>query len=454
MTRFHCILSTRLLGAACLLGAAALSACGVFEKKPQRLVIAYTNDVRGEIRSCGCATNDLGGLGRRATFINVLRDTTTADVLLVDAGDFFSASINYGKEKAELTLKSMSFMNYDGIVPGENEFSFGVAYFHERARAAGLPVVASNLFDAGADTLLFAASRTVTLASGLRVGLVGAISPMTKFPPQVTPGSIAVKDPIAATQAAVDALRPGVDVVVVLTHMNRGEATKFSEALTGVDAIVNGHEGLPMRQVKRWGEAYVLQASAKGMYVGVANAMLGDDKRIARLKNVSVGLDKTFADDEGVAKLFNAYDMEVVAREKASLPTGVQATFAGADACQACHAPIFEQWKGTRHAHAFDVLTAQNRQFDRDCTPCHTTGFFKAGGFVNAVATPHLSGVQCESCHGNGVAHAKDPGVKTDTVASSTCRSCHSAEQTPDFDFATFWARIDHAKGAPTSGSH
>lgn len=454
MTRHHRILSTCVLLSACLLGAAILPACGVFEKKPKRLVIAYTNDVRGEIRSCGCATNDLGGLGRRATFVNVLRDTTEADVLLVDAGDFFSTSINYGKEKAELTLKSMSLMQYDGIVPGENEFGFGVAYFHERARAAGLPVLASNLFDAAADTLLFPASRTVTLASGLRAGLVGVVSPKAKWPPQVTPGSLEVKDPIAAAQSAVDALRPNVDVVVVLTHMHRAEVTKFSEALKGVDAIVNGHEGLPMRQVKRWGEAYVLQASAKGMYVGVANATLGDDKRIARLKNATIGLDKTFADDEGVAKLFNAYDMEVVAREKASLPTGVAATFAGADACQACHAPIFEQWKGTRHAHAFDVLTAQNRQFDRDCTPCHTTGFFKAGGFVNAVATPHLTGVQCESCHGNGLLHAKDPKVKTDTVAKSTCRSCHTAEQTPEFDFATFWARIDHAKGAPAAGSH
>ncbi len=435
-----------------LLGTALLAACGLFRSEPKRIAIAYTNDVRGEIRSCGCATHDLGGLGRRATFMKVFRDTTEADVLLVDAGDFFSASINYGKEKAELTLKSMALMNYDGVVPGENDLGFGIDYLRLRAHAIGLPVLACNLFDAHADTLFFPASREVTLASGLRAGLVGAVSAAVKLPPQVAPGSIEIRDPVASVQTAVDAIRPRVDVVVVLTHMSRNEVTKLAESLKGVDVVVNGHEGLPMRKVKRWGEPYVLQVAAKGMHVGVANATLGRDKRVAWLTNQTVGLDKTFADDEAIAKLFTAYDMEVVAREKASLPTGAVVKFAGADACQACHAAIFEQWKGTGHAHAFELLTSQKREFDRDCTPCHTTGFFKEGGFVNASITANLSGVQCEACHGNGSAHAKAPTVKTDTVAKSACRSCHTAEQTPEFEFTKFWARIDHG-GASAAGS-
>ncbi len=427
--------------------------CGLFKREPKRLAIAYTNDVRGEIRSCGCATHDYGGLGRRATFMKVFRDTTTADVLLVDAGDFFSASINYGKEKAELTLKSMVLMGYDGVVPGENEFSFGVDYFRQRAREVGLPVIVANVYDAASDSLLFAPSRLVTLESGLRVGLVGVISPSLKLPPQVTKGSLEIKDPAGAVQTTVDGLRSKVDVVVVLAHMQRHEATTLAEALTGVDVVVNGHDGLPVRQVKRWGEPYVVQVAAKGMYIGVADARLRDDKRVARVTNATVGLGKTFADDEAIGKLFNAYDMDVVAREKAALPVHAAVTFAGADACQACHASIFEQWKSTPHAHAFETLVSKNRQFDRDCTPCHSTGFFKQGGFVNASATPHLGSVQCEACHGNGAAHAKDPTHKTDTVAKSTCRSCHTADQTPDFEFTKFWARIDHG-GASAAGSH
>ncbi len=438
---------------ALLTAAALLAACGVFKSQPKRLAIAYTNDVRGEIRSCGCATHDLGGLGRRATFMTVFRDTTQADVLLVDAGDFFSASINYGEEKAELAMKSMALMKYDGVVPGEKEFGFGLDYFRTRTRAVGLPVLAANVFTAGTDSLVFPASREVTLRSGLRAGLVGVLSPAIKLPPQVAPGSLDIRDPLASVQATVDAIRPRVDVVVVLAHMGRGEAQRLAEALKGVDVVVNGHDGVPVRKIKRWGEPYLLQVTAKGLYVGVANATLGKDKRVAHLTGSVVGLDKQFGDDEAVAKLFQSYDMTVMAREKAALPTGVAVTFTGADACQSCHAPIFEKWKSTRHAHAFEELTSQDRQFDRDCTPCHTTGFFKQGGFVNATATPKLVGVQCEACHGNGTAHVKDPKTKTDTVANTMCRGCHTADQTPDFDFATFWARIDHGAGATASGS-
>jgi hypothetical protein len=448
MSRLFRILGPLAVLPACLAVAALLGACDALKGGPESLAIVYTNDVRGEIRSCGCASHDLGGLGRRATFMRVLRDTTSADVLLVDAGDFFSASINYGKEKAELAMKSMVLMNYDGVVPGEKELGFGIDYFQTRAQAVGLPVIASNLYDAAADTLLFPASREVTLRSGLRVGLIGVMSDHIKMPPQVLAGTVEIREPVASVQAVVDAIRPRVDVVVVLAHMSRGDSKGFAERLKGVDVVVQGHDGMPMRHVQRWGEPYVLQVSAKGMYVGIAYATLDRNKRVANLSSSIVGLDKKFVDDEAVGKLFAAYDIDVAEREKAALPASVATAFAGAKTCHPCHASIFAQWEGTRHAHAFEVLTEQKREFDRDCTPCHTTGFFKQGGFVNARATPGLTGVQCESCHGNGFAHAKDPKVKTDTVAKSTCRSCHTAEQTPEFDFTKFWSRIDHGGGS------
>jgi hypothetical protein len=437
---------------ACLAAALLVGACDQ-DRGPQRLAIAFTGDVWGEIRSCGCATNDLGGLGRRATFLHVFRDTTKADLLLVDAGDFFSSSINYGQEKAELTLKSMALMGYDAIVPGEKDLSFGIDYFRQRVRKNRLPVLAANLVEASNDSLLFPASREVTLRSGLRVGIIGVVGTALKMPPQVAPGSVEIRDPLAAAQSQVDAVRATADVVVVLAHMPRDDARRLSEALKGVDVVINGHDGAALREVKRWGEPYMLQLASKGMYVGVADATLSKNKRVANLTNSMYGLGKQFADEEGVAKLFQAYDIEIVEREKAALTTEAVVSFAGDGACQPCHSAIFEKWKTTPHAHAFERLASQKRDFDRDCTPCHTTGFYKQGGFVNAHTTPQLVNVQCEACHGNGALHAKTPAVKTDMVASTMCRGCHTVDQTPDFAFETFWARIDHGKSPSASGS-
>jgi hypothetical protein len=276
-----------------------------------------------------------------------------------------------------------------------------------------------------------------------------------KLPPQVAPGSLEIRDPMAVTQSHVDALSAHANVVVVLAHMPRDDARRLSESLKGVDVVVSGHDGSTLRQIKRWGEPYMLQVGNKGMYLGVADATLSKNKRVANLSNSMYGLGKQFADEEGVAKLFQAYDIEIVEREKAELPTSAAAvvSFAGDAACQPCHAAIFEKWKTTPHAHAFERLASQKRDFDRDCTPCHTTGFYKQGGFVNAHATPQLVNVQCEACHGNGAEHAKNPTVKTEVVAATTCRSCHTVDQTPDFVFDTFWARIDHGKSPSAAGS-
>jgi hypothetical protein len=315
-------------------------------------------------------------------------------------------------------------------------------------------MVAANLHDAVSDTLLLPPSRTLSLRSGLRVGVVGVLSPRLRIPPQVPEGSIEIRDPLVAAQAAVDGLRANVEVVVLLAHMSRGESTRLAESLKGVDVVVQGHDGQAIRKIRRWGEAYVVQSAAKGLHVGVAYATIGPDGRVSDLSNAQVGLDTRFADDAGIAKLFAQYDIDIAEREKIA-PASADASvvsYAGAEVCQRCHAQIQEKWKLSRHAHAFEVLTAQNRQFDRDCTPCHTTGFAQPGGFSTAAATPTLAGVQCEACHGNAAAHAQDPTKRTRVVARSTCRDCHTAEQTPDFDFATFWARIDHggSSGART----
>jgi predicted CXXCH cytochrome family protein len=58
------------------------------------------------------------------------------------------------------------------------------------------------------------------------------------------------------------------------------------------------------------------------------------------------------------------------------------------------------------------------------------------------MATPGLTAVQCESCHGNGAAHSRDPKVRTDTQARFVCRECHTVDQTPDFEFESFWAKV------------
>ena len=49
------------------------------------------------------------------------------------------------------------------------------------------------------------------------------------------------------------------------------------------------------------------------------------------------------------------------------------------------------------------------RQYDGECVVCHTVGFGYKTGFANEKDTPKLKDVGCESCHGPGSLHAKNP---------------------------------------------
>jgi 2',3'-cyclic-nucleotide 2'-phosphodiesterase (5'-nucleotidase family) len=429
-----------------------VAACAQESPPPRRVTIAFSNDMKGEIRSCGCASKDVGGLGRRATFLAALRDTTVADFLLLEGGGFFSPKLNYGMRKADLTLDAMSMMDYDGVVIGEEDLGFGIDYLVRRAREVGLPVVVANLVDARADTLYFPPSRRLTLPSGLPVTLIGVMSPRLRLPPQVEKGTVRIGDPRSAVRRELGRLGPDPGLVILLAHMSRQEVQQLAQEFDQIDLVIHGSEGRAMRKVNRRAGAYVLQVSDRGRYMGVAYAVLDDDGGdIRSLQSAVTPMGKEYEDAPAITRLFEAYDLDIAAREQSDVPSGIldtrkglEASYAGADACRDCHEDIDVQWRETPHAHAFDILREENREYDRDCTPCHVTGFGVAGGFVRLGDTSDLVHVQCEACHGNASAHVDDPDVATPGDARAACRNCHTVDQTPDFDFDTFWERIRH----------
>jgi len=110
---------------------------------------------------------------------------------------------------------------------------------------------------------------------------------------------------------------------------------------------------------------------------------------------------------------------------------GQQATagYAWADSCRSCHQEIYDAWAKTKHASALDRLSAADQE--KDCVGCHVTGpktrVTDRGKVINR-------GVQCESCHGAGAAHAADPAVKTaaKVPTEAQCVECHN-EKSPKF---------------------
>jgi 5'-nucleotidase len=282
---------------------------GCSKKPAKTLTIAYSNDLLGTIHPCDCPGQEYGGLPRRASFLEVVRDTTQ-NLLVLDAGDFYGLDLGFGERKAQVYVNSMALMGYDGIAVGEAELGFGTDDFVRRVSDAGLPVLAANLYDANTNQLLFPPSTRVEYPDGLSVGLIGIMWDGLVFPPQVESGSLRITDPKEALRREISGFAGGVDLVVVVAHCPLTVARNLAKAVPEIDLVICGHEGKPLRKKdQRFGNAYILQIPKEGKHAGLAFAVVGKDGGIGRLSSESVPLTSRYEDNPVISELIDEYGL-------------------------------------------------------------------------------------------------------------------------------------------------
>jgi len=120
--------------------------------------------------------------------------------------------------------------------------------------------------------------------------------------------------------------------------------------------------------------------------------------------------------------------------------------------CGNCHVEKQGGWEQTAHASAWDGLQAVGGG-QALCEGCHTVG--QLGNTVNDVAGYEATGeqryedVQCEACHGPGLAHVENPKDENVPLAplnvglglTQGCGECHSDTHHP---FVEEWAQSRH----------
>jgi hypothetical protein len=158
-----------------------------------------------------------------------------------------------------------------------------------------------------------------------------------------------------------------------------------------------------------------------------------------------IPLPKKAPRDPDVEKLMRKHDKVVNEANKAAFadlapkPLGPDdIAYVGSAACNGCHQAAYAWWRNHAHGVAYLTLQQRNKEYNLDCVGCHVTGYDQPGG---SNVTHNLDGalinVGCESCHGPGAAHGKDPekvGIVRNTPAS-TCVPCHNEQHSDLFDF-------------------
>lgn len=151
----------------------------------------------------------------------------------------------------------------------------------------------------------------------------------------------------------------------------------------------------------------------------------------------------------------------LASRRRVSARPPKEATYIGQKNCRICHFKQFRAWKRMKHAGAWKVLYEKDRSRP-ECLRCHVTGYGKPGGFVGEEETPHLTGVQCEACHGPGSVHAEvakeeESEDKIDALIDKTpqnrCVECHNPHKTHD-EYEKEGVKSDAAGSTAPPGPH
>lgn len=437
-----------------------------------KLALVFTGEQLGYIEPCGCAglENQKGGLRRRDTFLADLRERGWPVVAFDNGGLIRRFNIEQERKFAK-TVEGLKLMDYKAVGFGPDDLKLPAGSLLAAVAGTDMFVSANaGLFDIGTDDV---PRFRIIEAGGMKIGVTAVLG--DQLQKQIANGDIKLMPAKKALEEVVPELeKEKCDIHVLLAHANIDETKELAKAfnLFHVAVMAHGPDEPPHESKKIPGtKTYLIEVGHKGMYA----ITLGISKE-RKVSYQRVPLDHRFADAKEIDELIVDYQDELKQlgwrglelRPADHEPKG---KFVGSKDCAGCHAAEFKIWQATPHAHATDSLmhAKPNRQFDPECISCHATGwnpqeFFPyKTGYDSIESTPQLVGSGCENCHGPGADHVSaekgtDKALRdrlrkvmngTATGANpqkqrESCMRCHDLDNSPDFDFKTYWKKIEH----------
>ena len=463
----------------------------IFVDWPQPdVALVISGEQMGFFEPCGCAglENQKGGMKRRHTLAKQL---VAHDWPLV-AVDLGGQIRRYGPQaviKYRMAIETFVQLGYQAV-------GFGVQDL--RLRPDDLIQIAANIEEGhnpfvSANVGLidwesgFVAEFHVVNAGGRSIGFTSVLG--ESYRKQLSNDDLVLRTPAEGLKHVLPTLHEQADFLVLLSYATPEESQALAREFPDFDIVVTagGAEEPPftMASIEGAPGTQLVEVGHKGMYVVVLG--LFDDPEVP-IRYQRVPLDTRFEDSPEMQTVMVGYQQELETLTLSGLGVKEIAhesgrTFVGSATCVECHTEANDVWSTTPHAHATETLMnlVPPRHYDPECLSCHVTGWDPQGyfpftaGYTDMKNTPQLRTNGCENCHGPGSAHVaaeigdidatddemaelraqlrlsliegEAEGALPDGVVgavSAKCRECHDLDNSPDFDFKTYWPEVEH----------
>lgn len=454
------------------------------------VALVFSGEQDGYLEPCGCAglENQKGGLMRRYTFLQSLRDKGWP-VVAMDLGGQEKDTGVQAEIKLDFSYKALADMNYAAVGFGDKDLQTDLLPIVINLDEAKNPLVSANVAIAGFDSGLTKRYKIVEVG-GMKIGITSVLGKAEMATLKNTTDVTLLEPYQAIPQVLPELLNEKCDQLVLLAYASPSEAQDLARRFHEFDWVVAAHGAdEPAKEPAKISgdnvDSRLIEVGHKGMYVVVVG-LYKDGNPPFRYQRVP--LDHRFADAPEIKQMHVAYQEQLKTLGWSGLglkptrhPSG--RTFAGSEACAECHTAATEVFVNTPHFHATETLEKLDppRQYDPECISCHATGwepqkyFPFETGFVSVKETPALVGNGCENCHGPAGEHVaaergevevsetelealraalrlkvmenegnKEGQVYREGMVVVMCMKCHDLDNSPDFDFQTYLPQVEH----------
>ncbi len=365
----------------------------------------------------------------------------SAEVIVVDVGGAADGTAPYQRERFRAILKGEAQMGLVAHNVGAAEFAFGMESLAELSNDTGITFLSTNAKPVKGD--LPAVSHVLTVHGGQTFLIAGVLSPQHAI------DEMTVSEPAAAILSLLDTVHQKYDHLVVLAYLPADELRQLAETLPEADLIIGGPTGQALSP-ETIGQTLVTSATNKGKFLAEVTFAPNIATPVGRVVEMSTD----FSDEAQQTQNLTAFhrfleDRDFLASESGFVDgTALQSAdshkVAGTQSCNECHTETNDHWATTTHAHAWERLVSEGAHVDPYCQQCHTTGYGLPGGFESRKLSEHRTNVGCESCHGPSSAHVANSSERTPFDAAGICRKCHDPENSPAFEYDSYWEKVRH----------
>jgi len=363
------------------------------------------------------------------------------------------------KRRTNVVVDAMRMMGYSVVAIGEREMNYGMGFLNDAIDRGRFDAICANLWSKTDSALVFEPYVVKTIA-GTRIGFLGLLSDdprMVGVFEQLE--NVYVTNYQEAARRYLPELKANCDIVVAVAHIGLGNARTLAEQVPGFDVVLVGHGADRTPLPEKIGQTILEKPESKSSSVGTLLIGIGPDNKISAFEGSTETLNKKGRIDPAVDKIVKTCEDQekmrdqLLARRKIEAPNFPRTPevlaangYLGWENCKMCHEAIYDKWSTTPHAKAFETLAKDDKWNDVSCLPCHTTGYEAAASKDSIDVKPEMWNVQCEACHGMGTKHQR--GGMAATVSETSCRTCHTPEWSPNFNYTEALKKIDHGPDA------